>query len=235
MKRNMSVANLFLFAFLAFLCFSQTTVAQDSRTQENSKSLLVGRWQSDEATVEIRNDGTLTINSEEFEYRIKGSVITISDDEGSVDIPFQLSGDRLIVTVEGRRITYVRLKGRAEQQNATGRDGIRRELVGKWCWISGVNLNSSNSRMTNRCFTLYENGTYDYYSETSSGGDYGSSASQESDSGRWSATSTTITAYSNTRGKLTFSLEKRNHPKTGDPMLILDGEVFVTAYRKEPW
>ena len=51
----------------------------------------------------------------------------------------------------------------------------------------------------------------------------------------WSATATSITAYSNTNGTTTFRLEKRNHPKNNDPMLVLDGEAFVSYYQKAPW
>ncbi|HZV69137.1 MAG TPA: hypothetical protein VFG10_06315 [Saprospiraceae bacterium] len=31
-------------------------------------------------------------------------------------------------------------------------------------------------------------------------------------------------------------LEQRNHPKNvNDPMIVLDGRAFVTAYNKPPW
>lgn len=103
-----------------------------------------------------------------------------------------------------------------------------------WRTISNVNA-SSGGRMSNRCFTLSEDGTYEYYSETSSSGEYGSFASQESDSGTWSVTATTITANSRSQGAMTFSLEKRNHPKTGDPMLVLDGDAYVTYNQRAPW
>src|SRR6266850_3016384 len=49
---------------------------------------------------------------------------------------------------------------------------------------------------------------------------------QESDSGSWSVTGSTLTAHSRARGTITFSFEKRNHPKTGDPMILLDGDAF---------
>ena len=83
--------------------------------------------------------------------------------------------------------------------------------------------------------TLYENGTYEYYSETSSSGPVASSASQESDSGTWTATANTITRNSRSQGTATYSLEKRNHPKTGDPMLVLDGDTYVTYGQRRPW
>lgn len=228
---------------LASACslYAQTEGGQtrDQKTQENP---LVGKWESDEATVEIRPDGTLTINGEKYRYKIKGGTIIVSDGEGSMDFPFQLTGNRLTVTAEGgRRVVYTRVSDATDeddtgQRNSQPRNGggdIPPELVGKWCYMS--NLTGNNSRMSNRCFTLYEDGTYEYYAETSSSGSVASSASQESDSGRWSASGETITAYSKTNGKMTFSLERRNHPKTGDPMLVLDGDAYVTAYRKQPW
>lgn len=226
-----------IFVFLMLLvCSSCAINAQKSGAQnaQSQKDALVGRWQSSEATVEIRSDNTLTINGEEYSYRVKNSVITVSGDEGSMSFPFTFENGKLIVEVEGREVVYTRMKNSsrgAETSNRSG--GVVRELVGKWCYMS--NLTGTNSRMSNRCFTLYANGTYEYYAETSSSGANGSTASQESDAGRWSATSNSITAYSNTNGKIVYSLEKRNHPRTSDPMLIVDGDAYVTAYRKDPW
>ena len=221
------------------------TEGDQTRGQKTQENPLVGKWESDEATVEIRPDGTLTINGEKYRYKIKNQTIIISGDEGSMDFPFQLSGRRLTVTAEGgRRVVYTRVSSETDEESAGERNPPQSnnsgggsnppELFGKWCYMS--NLTGSNSRMSNRCFTLYEDGTYEYYAETSSSGSAGSSASQESDSGRWSVSGgETITAHSNTNGKMTFSLEKRNHPKTGDPMLVLDGDAYVTAYKKQPW
>ncbi|HXM34319.1 MAG TPA: hypothetical protein VN920_03980, partial [Pyrinomonadaceae bacterium] len=94
---------------------------------------------------------------------------------------------------------------------------------------------NNGGRMSSRCITLYANGTYEYYSESSSSNPYGSTASQDSDSGTWQATATSITANSRKHGVLSYSLEKRNHPKTGDAMIVLDGEAFVTSQQRPPW
>ena len=63
----------------------------------------------------------------------------------------------------------------------------------------------------------------------------GMGSSRSSDEGTWTATATTITAYSKKEGVTTYTLEKKNHPKTGDPMLCLDGKCFTTAFQKPPW
>lgn len=121
------------------------------------------------------------------------------------------------------------------ERPATKNSGvISQELVGKWCYLSNIQANDGG-RMSEICITLNGDGTYEYYGETNSSNPYGGSSSQESDSGHWTATSTTITANSNSGETKNFTLEKRNHPKTGDPMLIIDGDAFVTAYQKQPW
>ena len=66
-------------------------------------------------------------------------------------------------------------------------------------------------------------------------GAWGGTSSSSSDAGRWSATANSITAQSNSGKTTTYSLEKRNHQKTRDPMLCLDGECYVTYWNKAHW
>lgn len=108
------------------------------------------------------------------------------------------------------------------------------ELVGKWCYVANVQANDGG-RQSNTCFQLNADGSYQYHSETSSSGKVGGTASQSDDEGRWQASESTLTAQS-TSGKVsTYRFEKRNHPKTNDPMLVFDGQAFVTYYQKPPW
>ncbi|HKO43931.1 MAG TPA: hypothetical protein VJU84_11705 [Pyrinomonadaceae bacterium] len=194
---------------------------------------LVGHWKSSEATVQIKDDGTLILNGSPFRYEVKGNNIIIGNDEGVMQFPFELSGDTLNVQVDGRTVVYRRLSEDQAQSSASSGSNPQ-ELVGKWCYMSNVNA-TGGGRISNRCFTLYENGTYEFYAETTSSGPIASSASQESDSGTWSVSGGTITAHSRSRGTLVFPLEKRNHPKTGDPMLVLDGDAYVTYSPRQPW
>lgn len=197
------------------------------------KNPLVGRWQTEDATVVIADDGTLTFNGESFDYSVKDNVITLSGAAGSMSFPFELSGDTLSVRVNNETVVYRRAGG-AGGQEAGVAEGVPEELVGKWCYMANVNT-GSGGRMSNRCFTLNADGTYEYYAETSSSGPVASSASQESDAGRWRATQTSITSRSQKTGTNTYRLERRNHPKTGDPMLVLDGDAYVTVTRRAPW
>ncbi len=213
---------------------SQPGVAAAAETKPKEKG-LVGRWQSSQATVQINDDGTLVLDGKTYRYNVKGNIITVADSEGSMQFPFQLSGDSLNVLVNGELVVYKRIAEGAGSARGGGNMGANPpELFGKWCYMSNVST-GSGGRMSNRCFTLYENGTYEFYSETSSSGPVASSASQESDSGTWTATATTITRNSRTLGSETYPLEKRNHPKTGDPMLVLDGDAYVTYSPRAPW
>ena len=209
------------------------STASEKKQPRSSESGLTGHWQSREYTLEISENGTVSINGEPFRYSVRGNIITLSNNEGSVQIPFQLDGDTLVTTFQGQRTVYTR-GSESGAAMGTGGGANSAELAGKWCYMANVNANNGG-RMSNRCITLYANGTYEYYSETSSSNPYGSTASQDSDSGTWRATATSITANSRKHGVLTYSLEKRNHPKTGDPMIVLDGDAYVTYQQRRPW
>jgi len=117
---------------------------------------------------------------------------------------------------------------------AASAGGIPQELVGKWCYQANVTA-VGGGRQSDICFTLKADGTYDYYGEASNSNVYGGSNSQSWDYGRWSATATTLTARSTSGKTTTYTLEKRNHPKTGDAMLMVDGDAFVTFYQRPSW
>jgi hypothetical protein len=63
----------------------------------------------------------------------------------------------------------------------------------------------------------------------------GGTSSQNSDSGTWWVVGDRIHYNSQTQGQGSYQLIKRNHPKNGDPMIVLDGTSYVTYYQKAPW
>lgn len=246
---NQNFGNMFLVLFLAIVvsincAFAQRGADQSKSTKQNSQNQskeeaeetgLIGKWTSSEAKIEFFANGSMTINGEKFNYGVVKNIITIENNDGQMEFPFTLKGNTLTVMVEGRKVVYTRAtKNDEPNEDNSGGGSVPQELVGKWCYQSNVTSNDGG-RMSNTCFTLNSNGTYQYYSETNSSNPYGGTSSQSSDAGRWSATATTLTSYSNSGQTKTFNLEKRNHPKTGDPMLIVDGGAFVTFYQKQPW
>lgn len=219
-------------------CAFAQQIKSPSKTQseEKAETTLIGKWTSSEAKVEFIDKYTMTINGEKLNYAVVGKIIIIETDDGQMEIPFTLKGNSLTVTVEGRKVAYTRSSNdeETEETQPQTRGSNPQELVGKWCYQANVQA-QGGGRQTDICFTLNPNGTYEYQGETSSSNPYGGTNSQSYDSGRWSATATTLTARSNSGETKTYTLEKRNHPKTGDPMLIVDGDAFVTFYQKQPW
>lgn len=73
------------------------------------QSPLVGIWQSNDQTLEIRNDGTIVINGKSFTYAIGGQTLFVQGPDGSAaSYPFEHSGDQLTVTVNNQRVVYTR-------------------------------------------------------------------------------------------------------------------------------
>ncbi len=234
------------------LLTAATISAQPSRSGASKitpEEKIRGYWKSTEALIEFKAGSKMTIDGAEYDYAIVGPTIVVSNNEGEMEFPYKLVGEELTVWVEMRKVTYTRLTAdeikqveaakRSNAGPATGNrtaagGGVVQDLVGKWCYQANVQA-QGGGRQSDICFTLKTDGTYEYYGETSNSNVYGGSNSQSSDFGRWSATQSSLTARSNTGKTTTYTLERRNHPKTGDPMLIVDGDAFVTFYKKRPW
>lgn len=203
---------------------------------------LVGRWQGAESVVQINADNTMIIGGQTFRYSVAGSILTLTGSDGSLPMPFELKGDTLVVAVNGQMQTLKRLGETAERSASTpgrsGASGVRPELAGKWCYFNSVSANSGGGRMTEECITLNGDGSYQYFTATSASayapGIYGGTASQGNDSGRWTATASTITAQSSKGQTTSYTLELRNN-KNNDPMICLEGRCYATAWQKAPW
>lgn len=227
-----------VFGLFSITVFGQKTTTQEAENKEKKKSPLIGKWISSEAKIEFFENGTITINGEKYKFAIVKNVIVVGNDEGQIQVPFSLKDDTLVVLFEGRKVVYTRSKGDDEEvqpQNTNRGGSTPQELVGTWCYQADIQANNGGGRHSRICFTLRPNGTYEYSSGSSNTNPNGGSVSESTDYGRWSATATTLTARSNSGETRTYTLEKRNHPKTGDPMLIVDGDAFVTQYQKRPW
>lgn len=214
-----------------------------------SSNSIVGDWQGPQGVVRFSADGTVVIAGQNYRYTVQGSTLTLIAQDGQVPVPFSLNGDTMTMGMGAQSIKLTRLSagsgGMSPTNNAPsrpamgvgGNGGVLPELVGKWCYMANVNATNGGARSSSQCFVLNANGTYEFSGLTDSYNPNGGSTSQSYDAGTWTATESTITANSRTRGtSTTYRLEKRNHPKNvNDPMLVLDGQAFVTAWQKPPW
>lgn len=199
---------------------------------------LTGSWQNQQgSSLQLNPDGTAVLNGQRFKYTSDGSTITLIGADGSMPFPYSLQGNTLTVSVQGQTAIYTRTGGAGGQGGRAGGSfgggGNPPEMAGKWCAYSGSSTGQIISGRE-QCFTLYPNGTYEYYGASDSTNQYGGTASQSSDNGTWSVEGSTIVANSRSQGRVVYQLEKKNN-KNNDPMLCLDGQCFVTYGQKPPW
>ncbi len=201
----------------------------------NTDGNLTGLWSGNGETIEFRLDGKCIYLGNTFPYQVSQGHVILTSGQGNVTFAYVVRGTQLTLTANGQNIVYNKAGGAGNGAPPPNTGGVAMELVGEWCYMN-MNTNSQ----TSRCINLHADGTYVYSSESSrsvstdtfSGG----TASQGSDQGTWYVQGDRIYYNSQTQGQGSYRLEKRNHPRnTGDPMIVLDGESYVTATLRAPW
>lgn len=124
---------------------------------------------------------------------------------------------------------------RSKQGEGGAKGAVPAELAGQWVFFASFNANNGGGSSRQKVLTLRADGGYTYVAENVSTNPNGAAWGDQSDAGQWSSDGTSITFRSNGGGARTLSLEKRNHPKNKDPMLVIDGSAFVTATQRAPW
>lgn len=200
---------------------------------------LMGIWSGNGETIEFKSNGQCVYIGNTFSYQLSQGNIILATTQGSVVFGYSIKGDQLNLTANGKQISYQR--GASGTPSAPGNSSpghVAQELIGKWCWIN-VNTTNTGGSSSSECIVLNANGTYEYASERSmdvnTSSFYAGTSSQGSDQGTWWVQGDRIFYNSQTRGQGSYQLQKQNHPKTGDPMIVLNGEPYVTFYQKQPW
>lgn len=211
------------------------------KTNTNAPANLLGTWSVNGETVVFKNDKTGTYNGNPFRYSVVGNTLTTSDNTGTTVFTFAVNGNYLTLIGGGVNVVMQRGNASNSQSNTYGKSsggGIDQSIVGKWCWANTSSTYSS-SYNSSKCIVINANGSYEYYAEGSisgyGGGGYGGSSSQSSDRGTWRLEGNRIHVQSQAEGYKVYSFEKRNHPKNGDPMIVIDGDTYVSYYQKAPW
>jgi hypothetical protein len=200
---------------------------------------LLGSWTGYGETVEFKADGKSIIRGQSVPFTVSGNNLTLQTAQGNIMMAFSVNGNSLNMIANGQNFTYTRAGGgSASPTTNVGGKNLDMSLVGKWCYMK-VSSSYSGGSSTEECITLKEDGTYSYYYESSRSVNTsdlsGGTASQDSDSGTWWVEGNQIFYNSRTQGQGSYQLEKRNYPKTGDPMIVLNGRTFVTAYNRPGW
>jgi hypothetical protein len=220
---------------------NQGTVTQPT-TGSSTNAALIGVWTGHGETIEFKSNGQCIYLGNAFQYQVSSGHITLITAQGNALIAYSVNGNQLNMTVNGQNFTY--MKDGATGANTSGANAISSsgkvamELVGKWCWTN-VNSTNSGGSSSSTCIVLNANGAYEYASErsmdTNTNAFWAGTSSQSNDAGIWWVEGDRIFYNSRTRGQGSYLLQKMNHPKTGDPMIVLDGEAYVTFFQKQPW
>jgi hypothetical protein len=200
---------------------------------------LIGRWSNYGETWEFKSNGQCTYLAKTYSYSVAGNSIILQTPDGNLILNFSINGNELKLTLNGNEFVYTKNTTQpVVSKTSTGKKSIDQSLVGKWCYIN-VTSTSTGGSSTDACITINADGTYSYYSERSmrvnTTGLSGGTTSQNADSGTWWVEGDRIFYVSQTQGQGSFQLQKINHPKNNDPMIVLDGTSYVTAYRKSHW
>jgi hypothetical protein len=217
---------------------AQTSTVQTPTSPDQG---LLGRWSGNNESMEFRSDGKCIYNGTPVDYQISQGHILLSTQQGTSMMAYTLAGNQLKMTINGAQYTYTKVDDTRQGAGVKGsRSGsanrnVLPELAGKWCKMS-----SGTGYASSACIILNMDGTYSYSSESSRSVNTdavsGGTASQGADQGNWWVEGDRIFYNSPTKGQGSYRLEKRNHPvNTSDPMIVLDGEAYVTATLKQPW
>lgn len=222
--------------------FTKSNQGKNNETSVKSpKNDIVGTWKSYDETLIFNENGTLVYEGMQFPYKISGNLILIETQLGTSEFTFKLNGNKLALSAFGEETIYTRAgdNTQSSQNNQQSGGRVAPELVGKWCWVNVTSTNTGGTS-SEQCITLHSDGRYEYYGERSMSVNtdsyYGGTSSQSSDEGTWSYDGQKIYWNSSRgNGSGSYFLEKRNHPKNSDPMIVLDGETYVTYYQKPSW
>lgn len=221
-----------LFSLLLFI-FALHTYGQSN---------INGTWNNDEVgTLTFNSNGSGTFAGGSFTYTSTANKIFAYSDDGDFVYNYKMVSGQLIISggIFPEPVTFTKTKNTSSGSTASKSGGIDKSIVGTWCWTSTSGTYTNASSSSTRCIVIKADGTYQYTYEGSisgsGGGYYGGSASQSADHGTWKLNGSTISVVSASEGAVTYSFQKKNHPKTGDPMIVIDGDAYVTYYQKNPW
>lgn len=206
-----------------------------------AQNSITGTWNNDEVgTLTFNANGNGTFAGSSFTFTNTSNKIFASSEDGDFIYNYKITNGQLIISggIFDAPVTFSKTKTSSSGTSSPKSGSIDKSIVGTWCWTNASSTYTSSSSNT-RCIVINANGTYQYTYEGSisgsGGGYYGGSSSQNADHGTWKLNGNTISVVSASEGAQTLSFQKKNHPKTGDPMIVIDGDAYVTYYQKNPW
>ncbi len=237
-----------MFGLFSTFVFGQMKMANANvKNGANPETQLLGKWElltvseGDKPSVEFLKDGVMFFNCVKVKYKVVGDVIFVEAEklaEGGKNISklrfeLLLHGSTLILWMEGKGVVYTRRQvagaGKIQAEYYKWKGGSNPPgLVGQW---RSEEKDEETDSLNSYFLTLYKNGTFEIQIETKSGD---TATNNQNATGRWSVKANSITLCGDRDIKSnTFRLEKRNHPQTGVPMLIIKDRIYLRSRKKE--
>ena len=205
---------------------------------------LIGVWSGNGETIEFGADGRCHYLGQTYPYHRSQGHVVLQTPQGALLMAYSIQGSQLALVVNGKSLIYTATS--APMPNtaapavgpAKGGRQVAADLVGKWSYVN-VTTTNTGGVSSEEYIILQANGTYQFRSERSMSATTGTfstgTSSQGNDSGAWWVEGERIFYRSPTRGDGSFKLQRLNHPKTGDPMIVLDGTAYVSYHQRAPW
>ncbi|MDH4235165.1 MAG: hypothetical protein OEV15_08535 [Gallionella sp.] len=111
LKRRFLLFAAFLFAGLSVAGLTGNSfAAEHSRAGSGKPSApIIGTWHSAKGTLTFKANGTIIYKGKRYYYAVSnGGTIQLSGKHGSLTFPYQLSGGKLTLTVDGKGTVYTR-------------------------------------------------------------------------------------------------------------------------------
>ena len=199
------------------------------------KSGISGVWEGSQGKIVFYPDGIMLYNNTSYSYSLSANQIVIGGSDGNMSFGYSQTGNTLNLSLNGSSSQYTRT---STLRNAI----VDPQLAGKWCVLSSnYNNYSGGGSSSEECITLNADGTYTYFFSASRSGysygqtTYGGTSNQNGDKGTWKCDGLTIVSVSSTTGKTSrYTLSKENN-ENGDPIIVIGGKKFVTAYQRQGW
>jgi hypothetical protein len=208
---------------------------QPASQSGNGGSNLSGVWEGQTGKLVFYPDGSMLYNNASYQYSVSGNQMNIGGSDGSISFSYALSGNSLTLSQNANSAQY-------SKTSSLRPETVDQQIVGKWCIMaSNYNNYSGGGSSSEECITLNADGTYVYsYSAERSGyasnqSEYGGTANQSGDRGTWKSDGVTISSVSQTTGKASRYTLTRENSQNGDPMIVIGGKKFVTAYNRPRW
>lgn len=145
-------------------------------TADAATASLIGDWRCGRTSLIFKSETVLVYDGEQLRYKKRKNVLRVQQEEGPVDYPFVLSGDRLDVTFPDRSVLRCsRTKAGAGRPPAADArpSGSNAQLRGMLCqWSGSSGMSGSYSRSTRVWFDGV--GRFTYGAESSFSGSAGS-------------------------------------------------------------